>query len=156
MNESLEYFRPFDIRGKPAPWKLNQKKLTYSDIDPGNMDIVLEQAKNKVIEWSLFQCGMLAEGVEAVTNYELLNQLKQERLEKMIINEIYEKEEKWITYDDWESVAEIEISDLVLEGLIFETVKELMQRKSRDNGGGVVSREIDGGVVSGMNDASGN
>ena len=58
--------------------------------------------------------------------------------------------------DDWESVAEIEISDLVLEGLIFENVKELMQRKSRDNGGGVVSREIDGGVVSGMNDASGN
>ena len=45
--------------------------------------------------------------------------------------------------DDWESVAEIEISDLVLEGLIFENVKELMQRKSRDNGGGVVSREND-------------
>ena len=54
--------------------------------------------------------------------------------------------------DDWESVAEIEISDLVLEGLIFETVKELMQRKSRDNGGGVVSRENDGGVISGMNE----
>ena len=52
----------------------------------------MKQAKNKVIEWSLFQCGM-------VTNYELLNQLKEERLEKMIIiNDIYEKQKKWITF----------------------------------------------------------
>ena len=90
LNESLEYFRPFDIRGKPTPWKLNQKKLTYSDIDQSNMDIVLEQAKNKVMEWSMFQCGMLAEGegMMGYLNYDLLNQMKQERLEKMIINEV--------------------------------------------------------------------
>lgn len=125
MNESLEYFRPFDIRGKPTPWKLNQKKLTYSDIDQNNMEIVLEQAKNKVIEWSLFQCGMLAESSEFNLNYEVLNQMKQERLEKMIISEIYEKEEKWICYDDWESVVQIEISDMITEGLIYEMVRDL-------------------------------
>lgn len=88
------------------------------------MNIVLDQAKNKVMEWSMFQCGMLAEGTEFMMNYDMLNQLKQERLEKMIINEIYEKEEKWISYDDWESVVEIEISDLVLEGLLYEAIKE--------------------------------
>lgn len=125
MNESLEYFRPFDIRGKPNPWKLNQKKLTYSDIDQNNMEIVLEQAKNKVIEWCLFQCGILADNSEMNINYDLLNQMKQERLEKMIINEIYEKEEKWISYDDWESVVQIEISDMIYEGLLLDAVKDI-------------------------------
>jgi len=55
------------------------------------MDIVLEQAKNKVLEWSMFQCGMFADPNEMMNgalNYEMLNQMKQERLEKMIINEV--------------------------------------------------------------------
>lgn len=42
MNEALEYFRPFDYRGRPLAWKLNQKKLTYSEINEENMDIVLD------------------------------------------------------------------------------------------------------------------
>ena len=50
MNEALEYFRPYDLRGKPMPWKLNSKKLTFSDIDSYNEDIVFEQARNKVIQ----------------------------------------------------------------------------------------------------------
>jgi hypothetical protein len=27
--EALEYFRPFDIRGKCLDWKINDKKLTF-------------------------------------------------------------------------------------------------------------------------------
>ena len=50
MNEALEYFRPYDLRGKPMPWKLNSKKLTFSDIDSYNEDIVFEQARNKVTQ----------------------------------------------------------------------------------------------------------
>ena len=61
MNEALEFFRPFDIRGKPLSWKVNQRKLTFSDINIENMDIVLDQAKNKVLEWSLNMCGFLNE-----------------------------------------------------------------------------------------------
>jgi len=61
MNEALEFFRPFDIRGKPLSWKVNQRKLTFSDINSDNIDIVLDQAKNKVLEWSLNICGFLNE-----------------------------------------------------------------------------------------------
>ena len=42
MNEALDYFRPFDVRGRPLPWKLNQKKLTFSEINEQNLDIVLD------------------------------------------------------------------------------------------------------------------
>lgn len=137
MNEALEYFRPYDIRGKPMPWKLNQKKLTYSDIDSNNQEIVLEQAKNKVLEWSLFQCGLLNDNREIAGMIEpdMLNQIKHERLERMIINEvinkiyffnlfliqIYEQEEKWVCYDDYENVLCLEISDLLLDDLFSET-----------------------------------
>ena len=61
MNEALEYFRPYDIRGKPLSWKVNQRKLTFSDINEENIDIVLDQAKNKVLEWSFNMCGFLNE-----------------------------------------------------------------------------------------------
>jgi len=53
MNEALEYFRPFDVRGSPLPWKTNIKKLTYSDINEQNLDLVLEQARTKVVDWSM-------------------------------------------------------------------------------------------------------
>ena len=42
FNEALEYFRPFDVRGKCLPWKINDKKLTYSIIDEQNIQIVFD------------------------------------------------------------------------------------------------------------------
>ena len=91
MNESLEYFRPFDIRGRPLPWKLNQKKLTYSEINEENMEIVLDQAKNKVLEYSFALCGFLNEKKEngpELIEPEAVHQLKMERLEKAITSEV--------------------------------------------------------------------
>lgn len=72
MNEALEFFRPFDIRGKPLSWKVNQRKLTFSDINSDNIDIVLDQAKNKVLEWSLNICGFLNEN-QNESQQELMN-----------------------------------------------------------------------------------
>ena len=92
MNDALEYFRPFDIRGRPLPWKLNQRKLTYSEINEENMDIVLEQAKNKVVEISLSMCGYLNEEREnnqEIFEREVLQQIRLERLEKVLANEVY-------------------------------------------------------------------
>ena len=42
FNEALEYFRPFDVRGKSMPWKVDDKKLTFSIIDDSNLNIVFE------------------------------------------------------------------------------------------------------------------
>ena len=61
LNESLELFRPYDIRGKPLMWKTNNKKLTFSIISEDNIDIVLRQATDKVIEWASHLCGYLNE-----------------------------------------------------------------------------------------------
>ena len=38
--ECLEYFRPYDIRGKCSDWKIDSKKLTYTLIDTENVIIV--------------------------------------------------------------------------------------------------------------------
>lgn len=51
--EALEYFRPFDVRGKSLNWKINEKKLTFSVINNENVHIVFEQGKNKVLENSM-------------------------------------------------------------------------------------------------------
>lgn len=42
------------MRGKALPWKINDKKLTFSVIDETNVAIVFEQAKNKVLENSRY------------------------------------------------------------------------------------------------------
>ena len=34
--EYLEYFRPFDTKGKCLTWKMDNKRLTYSNIDESN------------------------------------------------------------------------------------------------------------------------
>ena len=89
MNEALDYFRPFDVRGKPNPWKCNPKKISYTDIDEKNIEIVLDQAKNKVMEWSCFQCGIHLENLEEnLFSIEEFEKLKNEKIERLIMNDV--------------------------------------------------------------------
>ena len=52
FEENLNYFRPFDIRGKCLIWKVDDKKLTFSNITAENCDIVFDQVKKKLLEIS--------------------------------------------------------------------------------------------------------
>lgn len=72
------------------------------------MDIVLDQAKNKVLEWSINMCGFLNENKDdnqQLCNPEIIEQIRHERIEKLILNEIFESEEKWVNYDDKETLV---------------------------------------------------
>ncbi len=85
FNEALQYFRPFDVRGGPLPWKVNIRKLTYSHINANNIDIVMEQAKNKVLDWSLVQQGRLA--IEGSPT-KALEEERDQNAEKNLVNEV--------------------------------------------------------------------
>jgi hypothetical protein len=61
MNNVLDLSRPFGLKGKPFPWKEEIKHFKIKPITEENYEDVLEMAKEKVLEWASYQCGLLVE-----------------------------------------------------------------------------------------------
>jgi hypothetical protein len=67
MNDVLDLFRPYGINGCPYPWKQQIKHYKIKPITEENYEDVLEMAKEKVLEWASYQCGLLYEKDEALS-----------------------------------------------------------------------------------------
>jgi len=86
FNESLDSMRPFGLRGKPLPWKINTNKLSSIIINTDNMERILGLAIAKVLKWGSFLCGFIPERIESPTGEIIqideayLNQIKEDRL----------------------------------------------------------------------------
>lgn len=65
FNESLDSMRPFGLRGKPLPWKINSNKLSSITITTENIEKILGLAIAKVLEWGSFLCGFIPERIES-------------------------------------------------------------------------------------------
>lgn len=92
LNEALDYFRPYSVRGIPYPWKSTPHAIPRM-VDESEVDIILEKAKEKVLFWATFQAGYLGnmlhvEGSSPEKKDELLLQIKEERLSKALAFEV--------------------------------------------------------------------
>jgi hypothetical protein len=67
FNEALDSMRPFGLRGKPLPWKINSNKLSSITITPDNIEKILGLAIAKVLKWGSFLCGFIPERIESPT-----------------------------------------------------------------------------------------
>ena len=100
FNEALDSMRPFGIRGKPLPWKTNSLKISSVQITEENMEKILGLAIAKVLKWGSFLCGFIPERIETpngeVINIdeEYLNQIKEDRLQQMLENEVTQNRAK--------------------------------------------------------------
>ncbi|KAL4445061.1 hypothetical protein ABPG74_018789 [Tetrahymena malaccensis] len=127
FNEALDSMRPFGLRGKPLPWKINSNKLSSIIITPDNIEKILGLAIAKVLKWGSFLCGFIPERIESPTGEivqiedEYLNQIKEDRLAQMLENEVIENEDKWLTYEDEETDVQLEIADDIFNYIIEET-----------------------------------
>ncbi|KAL4494558.1 hypothetical protein ABPG72_004460 [Tetrahymena utriculariae] len=127
FNEALDSMRPFGLRGKPLPWKINSNKLSSIIITPENIEKILGLAIAKVLKWGSFLCGFIPERIESPTGEivqiedEYLNQIKEDRLAQMLENEVIENEDKWLTYEDEETDVQLEIADDIFNYIIEET-----------------------------------
>jgi len=133
FNETLDSFRPYGLKGQPYPWKSNIKVAAPKPITEENMDKILEKAKEKVIEWSSSMCGFFGDKEDqlldktSTINEEFLAQLREERLARMLASDVFEMEERWITYDDEEAEVQVELADLIFDKLVTETVEVITQ-----------------------------
>lgn len=94
FNESLDSMRPYGLRGKPLPWKTNTLKVSSSQVNEENMEKILGLAIAKVLKWGSFLCGFIPERIETPNgdiiniDEDYLNQIKEDRLQQMLENEV--------------------------------------------------------------------
>ena len=59
VNEALDGFRPYGLRGPPLPWSKNNKTLTFKYGKEETFDYLLSKVKYRVLEWSHMSAGAL-------------------------------------------------------------------------------------------------
>ena len=95
----MDLFRPFGLIGEPYPWKKKIKHYKIKPITEDNYEDVLEMAKDKVLEWASYQCGLLIEkeeaiwasnvtGKGAIFDEAYLAQVRDEKLHNMLAIEV--------------------------------------------------------------------
>ncbi|CAD8196360.1 unnamed protein product [Paramecium pentaurelia] len=118
-NESLDYFRPFGIKGKPLPWRRNVISRQIKDLDE-----TLNQSASKVVQWAETLCGILLPQGSQIDN-DILPQVREERLDKLLKQEVLENDDRWQEFDEEHTEVTLELSELVFNHLITEVIQEL-------------------------------
>ncbi|CAD8150336.1 unnamed protein product [Paramecium pentaurelia] len=139
FNESINYIRPFGIRGQPYPWKSNPLKVYQSQTTKESIDKAMGFAIAKMLKWGSFLCGFIPEKIETpqgeiiVIEDDYLNQIKEDRLQQMLEYEIQEQEEKWQNYDEEQAEVAVELSDVLFETLLDEAAEEIFKITQAEN-----------------------
>eukprot|EP01017_Pseudomicrothorax_dubius_P007090 TRINITY_DN12144_c0_g1_i14.p1 TRINITY_DN12144_c0_g1~~TRINITY_DN12144_c0_g1_i14.p1 ORF type:complete len:311 (-),score=87.77 TRINITY_DN12144_c0_g1_i14:157-1089(-) len=137
LNEILDEFRPFGLKGKPAPWRNSSRKVFFKRITVETALDVLDKAKERVVEWASSMCGFIHDkddnllGRDLHLDEDYINHIKEDRLARMLANEAYENEERWITYEEEETEVAFDLADLVFETLIAECVEEVSRIQNK-------------------------
>ncbi len=67
FNEALDSMRPYGLRGKSLPWKVNSNKISFIQLNSDNLERILGLAIAKVLKWGSFLCGFIPERIETPT-----------------------------------------------------------------------------------------
>jgi hypothetical protein len=84
-----------------------------------------------MLKWGAFLCGFIPEKIETPTGEviliedEYLNQIKEDRLNQMLENEIIENEVRWVNYEEELTEVNVELADIIFEMLLDEVSEEI-------------------------------
>lgn len=134
VNEILDNYRPYGLKGPPLTWSTNLRTLTYKYSEPERIEEVLYEVQEKIMNWADTEAGTLtdsetvlqapAEIRQIMTEKQFLNQVREERLANMLSAEINESEPLWLDYEYEDTQVKLGIADMVLQDLCFDTIKE--------------------------------
>ena len=119
-NETLQHFRPFGTSGLPLPWSSKQKIVTK-----GNYDLlkVIPKVARKIEVLSQFEAGKIYQENYENKGEDGINNLREEKIGLMILQDIKEFENVWVDYEFHEMHSIVDLSNWVLEELMFEVFK---------------------------------
>ena len=78
INDALDFYRPYALRGPPLPWSSKLRELTYKNGSVDEVNEVLLGIKEKVLSWAAIKAGSLAVP-EVITN-----KIKEDNLDEII------------------------------------------------------------------------
>ena len=163
-NEILDNYRPYGLKGPPLTWSTNLRTLTYKYSEPERVEEVLYEVQDKIMTWADTEAGTLTNSETVVnapveirqimTEKQFLTQIREERLANLLSAEINEAEPLWLDYEYEETQVKLDIADMILQELCFETIKDwhqfennrkpIPQRESSDN---VISNYINDDTI---------
>lgn len=132
FNEALDQLRPFGLKGRPSPWKPAVIQTNVRVVNEKNMEFVLNKAKDKLLEWSSNLCGFIHDKEESqflegiLLDDDCLGQIREDRMARMLAQEVIECEEEWVEYGDEETEVAVELGDMVFEKLILEAIESVL------------------------------
>ena len=98
VNDSLDYYRPYELKGPPLPWSPQVRTLIYRNGSASISQEILLGVKVKILTWAMTNAGMLElpedlgfmEALAGIPNGKkaILEQLREERLELLIASEV--------------------------------------------------------------------
>ena len=134
VNEILDNYRPYGLKGPPLTWSTNLRTLTYKYSEPERIDEVLFEAQDKIMVWADIEAGTLSNSEtvinappeirEIMTETQFLTQIREERLANLLSVEINETEPLWLDYEYEETQVKLDLADMILQELCFDTIKE--------------------------------
>ncbi|CAD8207780.1 unnamed protein product [Paramecium octaurelia] len=119
FNEALDYHRPFGIKGRPLPWRKNVICRQVNSVEE-----TLEKSSIRVVLWAETLSGILLPQGSQMDN-DILPQVREERLDKMLKQEIFETDDRWQEFDEEHTEVALELSELIFNHLITEVITEL-------------------------------
>lgn len=120
INYLLQQFRPFGIKGKPLPWDFKACALA-------KVDRRLEDLAGKVLMdfCKLNDCGIGKQEEIEVSEFRDENEIlkyKERQLDRVIYEEVFGEEEKWLDYGFEEAQVKIDLADVILYELVTEVI----------------------------------
>lgn len=123
LNYLLQQFRPYDYKGTPLPWDRSaliiRKTLTFEEITCKILDDfrILSQVELGNIERKFLE---IDDSDALIYNY-----MKERQIERVIMHEACEEEDKWVNYLFEETQVKFDIADMVLYHLLEEIIKDI-------------------------------
>ena len=83
-------------------------------------------SQKRLLDITSTYCGIIIEKEEMVSicgNEEYLNQVQEDRLSRMLAQDLVDGEERWIFYDDEETELLVEAGNFIFNDLVLETIE---------------------------------
>lgn len=126
INETLDYHRVGKMNGEKLPQKLLWRDPPIKTNE--EYDNIFKSVKQNILDWGSFMCGFIDNKDESFMQLpfflddEILNQIKEDRMFKLLQNDVKEYEQKLQSNDDEYYEVCLEISNMIFEYLIDDLV----------------------------------
>lgn len=116
INEALNYVRPFGLSGVPDPW-ISEPRLLFGE---GELKRVHKRVKILTEKWANIRGGIFINDDELEDDK--LQNAREERMSQLLCFDVNCEEQFWVDYIDEESQSKLDLADIILDGLLKETV----------------------------------